>query len=136
MSKKTPMVTSYFEKHPEAMSNQTNDDIDYVQCEKCRKKILAWEFPEHEDFHFAQELSRQICEAAPPRAVLTTSNETNKKKRAMVDTPTKGDGETARSDGKKTIIKAKKMKTEANAAKKSKADNIKPIHNYFKKKSD
>ena len=94
---------------------------------------MAWEFPEHEDFHFAQELSRQICESAPAaRPVLTTNNETNKKKRAMVDTPTKNDQEP-----KKTIIKAKKMKTEATTSKKQqKTDNIKPIHNYFKKKSD
>ena len=59
---------------PEDAPSCLEDAVDYVQCEKCRKKILVWEFPEHEDFHYAQELSKQICMPGP---ALATSNGAN-----------------------------------------------------------
>ncbi|CAH1261726.1 POLH [Branchiostoma lanceolatum] len=35
------------------------DAEDVTKCEKCGKDILAWELPEHLDFHFAMELQQQ-----------------------------------------------------------------------------
>jgi len=108
------------------------DNVDYIKCEKCHKKILVWEFPEHEDFHFAQELSKQICMPTVASNVLTASKEENKnKKRAISDTPNKSES-SDNSISKKTIMKAKKLKTDSEV--KSKKKSIKPIENYFKKK--
>ena len=104
------------------------DDIDYVKCEKCGKKILAWEFPEHEDFHYAQDLSKQICVSAP-QACLPASNtaDTNKKKRSLTEAAGKNSNDQNTSEpvvGKRAPAKSKKIKIEINA---------KPINNYFKK---
>ncbi|XP_035685289.1 DNA polymerase eta-like [Branchiostoma floridae] len=35
------------------------DKEDVMACEKCGKDVLAWELPEHLDFHFAMELQQQ-----------------------------------------------------------------------------
>lgn len=111
-------------------NNREEEDVDYVKCEKCRKQILVWEFPEHEDFHFAQELSKQICMPNPNLNpgndnVLKTSKEVNNKKRPMTETPTKTD------EGKATGLKAKKMKQ--SDSKKSNTTSTKPINSFFKK---
>lgn len=33
---------------------------DFAICEKCGKRVLQWEMPEHNDFHFAQDLQRDL----------------------------------------------------------------------------
>ncbi|NXA32710.1 POLH polymerase, partial [Eudromia elegans] len=35
---------------------------DWQQCEKCGQHVLAWELPEHLDYHFAVELQRSFLE--------------------------------------------------------------------------
>ena len=35
------------------------DSEDYIRCEDCGLPVPVWEFPEHEDFHFAQRLQKQ-----------------------------------------------------------------------------
>ncbi len=110
-----------------------SDDVDYIRCEKCRKRISVWEFPEHEDFHFAQELSKQICMPAVTSSVLNASKEVNSnRKRSISDTPNKSES-SDNSNSKKPVMKAsKKLKTDPGVN--SKQTNIKSIDNYFKKK--
>ncbi|GAB1611026.1 DNA polymerase eta-like [Argonauta hians] len=36
------------------------ENLDYVDCQDCGKKILVWNFPEHQDYHFAEELQRTV----------------------------------------------------------------------------
>ena len=33
---------------------------DFVLCNKCGKQILIWDLPEHNDFHFAQDLAHDL----------------------------------------------------------------------------
>jgi len=106
------------------------DDIDYVKCEKCGKKILAWEFPEHEDFHYAQDLSKQFCVSAPQTVPTAPKTDipNNKKKRSLTEEAGKNshnDQNTSEpATSKRAPAKSKKIKIEINA---------KPINNYFKK---
>lgn len=37
---------------------------DFVLCNKCGKRILIWELPEHNDFHFAKDLSHDLNRSA------------------------------------------------------------------------
>lgn len=88
------------------------DDVDYVKCGTCGKKILCWEMPEHEDFHYAQMLSKQM----QPESMM--SSVSSSKKRAPNDTPVK-------KDGKETKTVSKKQKTDKT--------NVKSIDSYFKR---
>lgn len=78
-----------------------------------------WEFPEHEDFHYAQELSKEICKPNPASSsanVLTTSSEVNSKKR-------KSENATGKQG-----VEAKKSKKNMAAA-----NVAKPIDSFFRK---
>ena len=39
------------------------DTSDYINCEKCGERVLAWDLPEHLDFHFAMDLQNS-CQAS------------------------------------------------------------------------
>lgn len=108
-------IDNFFRKNSEMSDSNVcyDDDIDYVLCEKCSKKILCWEMPEHEDFHFAQMLSKE-------------ENQSNNKKRMADQTPTKELvlNNTANKNGKK-------LKTELGQTLKS---SVNSIDSYFKKK--
>ncbi|NXA51717.1 POLH polymerase, partial [Nothocercus julius] len=41
---------------------------DWQQCEKCGQHVLAWELPEHLDYHFAVELQHSFQEPSSPLA--------------------------------------------------------------------
>ncbi|XP_065611753.1 DNA polymerase eta [Cyrtonyx montezumae] len=43
-------------------------------CEKCGQYVLAWELPEHMDYHFAVELQRSFLEPSSPPALATVPN--------------------------------------------------------------
>ena len=58
------------------------DESDYVRCDKCNKRILCWNMPEHDDFHFAQQLSREICVAPTTSALKRSSGEHESKETA------------------------------------------------------
>lgn len=38
---------------------------DYLTCDHCGQKVLAWEMPEHSDFHFAQDLQNSFSSPSP-----------------------------------------------------------------------
>ncbi|NWX91028.1 POLH polymerase, partial [Nothoprocta pentlandii] len=42
---------------------------DWQQCEKCGQHVLAWELPEHLDYHFAVELQHSLLEPSSPPAL-------------------------------------------------------------------
>ena len=44
---------------PSETSCRLNAD-DFAICNKCGKRVLHWEMPEHNDFHFAQDLQHDI----------------------------------------------------------------------------
>ena len=62
----TSNMTSYKQTSVGMTSNKTFDqtpvettsnvESDMMECEKCKKRILVWEFPEHADFHYAKEV--------------------------------------------------------------------------------
>uniref|UniRef100_A0A803XYW1 DNA polymerase eta n=1 Tax=Meleagris gallopavo TaxID=9103 RepID=A0A803XYW1_MELGA len=43
-------------------------------CEKCGQYVLAWELPEHMDYHFAVELQRSFQESSSPPALAEVPN--------------------------------------------------------------
>ena len=93
------------------------DDVDFVKCEKCGKKVLCWEMPEHEDFHFAKELARQLDPVSVEGG----------KKRSLEETH-KSD-ENSKGQNSLLNVKSKKIKTNSDSNNK----NSKSIENYFKK---
>ncbi|CAL8297540.1 unnamed protein product [Merluccius merluccius] len=57
------------------------DQEDLVACERCGERVLAWDFPEHSDYHFALELQESFSSSSPvatasagPTAAATTSS--------------------------------------------------------------
>ena len=124
---KQTKAANYFKS--QATNIENLESTDYVQCEKCLKKILVWYFPEHEDFHYAQEVSKQFSDtnSNTNRPVSSNDSDVNNKKRSLTETPTKG----AAESNKKILNpnKGKKSKTDTNEIK----PNIKSIDNYFKK---
>ena len=60
-TKSATSITSFFfryatnENIPNSSPNK-NDDR-YVTCSRCKQAILAWNMPEHKDFHYAYELT-------------------------------------------------------------------------------
>jgi len=113
---------NYFQSQVANIENL--ESTDYVQCEKCLKKILVWYFPEHEDFHYAQEISKQLSDSNKP----SVTSDINTKKRSLTETPTK-----VAESSKKILLpnanKGKKSKSDTNENK----SNVKSIDNYFKK---
>ncbi|CAF1448883.1 unnamed protein product [Adineta ricciae] len=61
--KPSSSITSFFSRYStnenSAQSSPDKSDDRYVTCSKCNKSILAWDMPEHEDFHFARELQME-----------------------------------------------------------------------------
>ena len=61
--KPSSAITSFFSRYStndnSAQSSPDKSDDRYVTCSKCSKSILAWDMPEHEDFHFARELQME-----------------------------------------------------------------------------
>ncbi|XP_072188462.1 DNA polymerase eta [Excalfactoria chinensis] len=47
---------------------------DQQRCEKCGQYVLAWELPEHMDYHFAVELQRSFQEPSSPSAPAEVPN--------------------------------------------------------------
>ncbi|CAF0854622.1 unnamed protein product [Brachionus calyciflorus] len=122
--KSSEKINSYFMKNSkEEPITDSYDDIDYVLCDKCNKKILSWEMPEHEDFHFAQMISREQS-----RENINSNNnvQNNAKKRIAENTPTKEDKSSKKTQSKNS----KKLKTELSETLKSGTNSI---NNYFKK---
>lgn len=99
------------------------DDNDYIECEKCKKKILVWNMPEHSDYHFALELAQADRSTnLKPTVVENTKNTIVNKKRANDD-----DGECKSENSVQTTSK-KSKKVEQVQAK-----PVKTIQSYFKK---
>ena len=126
-SSSTTFASNYFQ--PTNIDNL--EESDYLQCQKCLKKILCWFMPEHEDFHYAQELSKELTSKEDANNTVSSN-----KKRSLTETPLKNssnqnDNNTDKNS-KKTLInnanKSKKPKTEN-----TKSNNIKSIDNYFTK---
>ena len=57
---------------------------DFAVCCKCGQHILQWELPEHNDFHFAQDLQNQLRKesnsAIPASSSIKTNNSPPRKK--------------------------------------------------------
>ena len=67
-SKAVSSCTAFFKsKDVKTVSRDSNsaqrideDAVDYQTCDKCGKDLPVWEIPEHMDFHFAQELQKEL----------------------------------------------------------------------------
>lgn len=80
---------------------------------------MNFKFPEHEDFHYAQEISKQL--SANDRQ--NQNEDVNKKKRSLEESSSKTESNSKKS-APPTSSKSKKPKTDG---------NLKSIDNYFKK---
>ncbi len=67
--------------------NMSNlDASDYSECEQCGKLVSAWDLPEHLDFHFAQQLQKEVVPVASfgtKRKSDFSSGNSNKKKKVQ-----------------------------------------------------
>jgi hypothetical protein len=95
-----------------------DEQIDIMKCSTCGKKVLVWEMPEHQDFHYAQTLSKEAC----------AYKENNKR---PIETESESGGALINNKDKKS----KKMKVEISTLKKTDENNSnkKLIEKYFKK---
>jgi DNA polymerase eta len=75
-----------------------------TSCEKCGKYMLVWELPEHMDFHFAQDIQKEL------RQEDAQMNRTSIKRKSDVISPEK-------SKKKSKIV-----------------ENVKTLTNFFSKK--
>jgi hypothetical protein len=60
-SKKPATKIDFFKttnQYTDEFGQNFDEEKDYIECEKCKKKILVWDMPEHSDYHFAVELSK------------------------------------------------------------------------------
>jgi hypothetical protein len=90
------------------------DDQDYIECEKCKKRILVWEMPEHSDYHFALDLYKHAAPSREPIIKPTSILKSTKRK------------ETDKTESSAGSKKSKKNPSET-------VKSIKPLENYFKK---
>ena len=58
------------------LSKFTADD--FIVCLKCGKRILNWDLPEHNDFHFAQDLQHDINKASSNAISISLDNKNSK----------------------------------------------------------
>ncbi|KAG9462508.1 hypothetical protein GDO78_013982 [Eleutherodactylus coqui] len=75
---------------------------DMVICEKCQQPILVWDLPEHNDYHFAQELQNSFSAPRPDpaRAAMTPTSHRPKNKAKNTTAPS---AKRARSEGSRTL---------------------------------
>ncbi|XP_068597124.1 DNA polymerase eta [Brachionichthys hirsutus] len=52
------------------------DSEDLLNCERCGRKVLVWEMPEHCDYHFALDLQNSLS-SSTSSAVISSSSKTN-----------------------------------------------------------
>ncbi len=50
-----------------------------VECEKCHKRVCAFELPEHMDYHMAKDLQRELAEPLEVRTVVLPSKKRKSK---------------------------------------------------------
>lgn len=55
-------------------------DVDHMRCEKCSTVISVWEMPEHMDFHFAQDLQKDLNSASGVSGPQVNAEKTAKRK--------------------------------------------------------
>ncbi|XP_041921796.1 DNA polymerase eta isoform X2 [Alosa sapidissima] len=55
---------------PESTLSLSSDD--HMPCDRCGQEVLAWEMPEHTDYHFAQDLQNSFSSPLPS---LSSSNQ-------------------------------------------------------------
>jgi hypothetical protein len=134
-----PTTSNFNNKSPIQISTEISveatiqyEDIDYVRCEKCFKMILSWEMPEHEDLHFAKEMSIQLAKEENAQTILNRKRSLEKIEKE----------ETAPKTSKTTILNTKRQKktgpnpsTNNDQSKNNKITKIKSIENYFTKKN-
>lgn len=51
---------------------------DFIVCPKCGKRILNWNLPEHNDFHFAQDLQHNINKPCSNAISISLDNKNSK----------------------------------------------------------
>ena len=133
-SKSTEKIIDYLNKPPDDI---VLEDVDYVMCEKCNKRILCWDMPEHEDFHFAQTISRQMSSSsnenreqivAKKRTVEEISSNKDVKEKKLLNNKNS-------SSSSNTNKKIKVDVAQASSAVASNKSNVKSIDNYFKKQN-
>ena len=134
-SKSSEKIVAYLSKVPDDL---VIEDVDYVMCEQCKKKILCWNMPEHEDFHFAQMISRQMSSTGEKQQ---SGEQANLKKRS-IDAVSSTNSTKNKQDIQIVSVKSgnsKKLKVDTAASAStsggvsSNKSNLKSIDNYFKK---
>ncbi|XP_069810528.1 DNA polymerase eta [Dendropsophus ebraccatus] len=75
---------------------------DMVVCEKCGQPFLVWDLPEHNDYHFAQDLQASFSAPSPDslRTAMTPPAQRPKNKAKNMATPR---AKRARSEGNHTL---------------------------------
>ncbi|XP_034041445.1 DNA polymerase eta [Thalassophryne amazonica] len=53
---------------PELLQNRPAVDRDLFHCERCGQEVLAWEMPEHNDYHFALDLEKSFSSSTSSTA--------------------------------------------------------------------
>lgn len=102
------------------------ENEDYIECEKCKKKILVWDMPEHTDYHFALELAGMDKPNKSESMMSNLSEAASTSSRAVGTSNKRSLNEASKNSETST---SKKMKKNNN----NDAKSVKSIQNYFKK---
>lgn len=97
----------------ERQKNLQYDEVDYVKCMKCFKRILCWHMPEHEDFHYAQEVSYRLAASSSEQTTTTTVVSTANRKRSIENESVRGTQSSNKSSNNNSNKKFKKQQNDS-----------------------
>ncbi|XP_075704948.1 DNA polymerase eta-like isoform X1 [Rhinoderma darwinii] len=86
----------------EASSSAAPGEEDLVVCEKCRQPVLVWDLPEHNDYHFAQDLQDSFS-APRPDTVTAAVTPASHRPKGKTKSPATPSAKRARSEGSRTL---------------------------------
>ncbi|KAF7253237.1 DNA polymerase eta [Varanus komodoensis] len=76
---------------------------DWMLCEKCNQQVLAWEFAEHLDYHFAVELQNSLSRSSPLSPSVLVGSPPNKKGKGKCRTHATTGAKRPRQDSNRTL---------------------------------
>uniref|UniRef100_A0A8C5I6D4 DNA polymerase eta n=1 Tax=Gouania willdenowi TaxID=441366 RepID=A0A8C5I6D4_GOUWI len=73
--KASPAPKSASESHSGLNPNPPSGaSEDLLTCDRCSQEVLAWEMPEHNDYHFAMDLQKSFSSSSSSSAATTSCN--------------------------------------------------------------
>ncbi|KAM4729920.1 DNA polymerase eta isoform 2-T2 [Anableps anableps] len=103
---------------------------DLITCERCGKEVLAWEMPEHNDYHFALDLHNSMSSSNNSAANISTSNTSSSLNASPIPLKAGAGGTTQSSRG---TTKTRGLSGPAPKRQRSQGGSMGTLDSFFKK---